>query len=154
MNPLPDLRPGNDGLLEVSTPEGWIPVTVSRCFPWTAPDHFFSLRDSSGKERAFIEDPGGLPPEARAALDSALALPVFLFEIRKLARIWIDIELRTWDVETAQGPRRFQTEMDAWPEALPDGSWLVRDVSGDLYRVPPAPKLDPASRAIFWAFLD
>jgi hypothetical protein len=150
----PPLRTGPDGRLQTEKDGQWITVNVSRCFPWTDPDHFFSLRGDDGREVAFVNDPSQLTTESQTALSLALTRSTFVFEVTRIEKIYRDIELRVWLVDTHQGPRKFETELDSWPDTIPGGGWLIRDVTGDLYRIPPQDKLDAASRKLFWAFLD
>lgn len=148
---------GRDGCLRLlGEPSAQIgkALSVVRCFPWTDPDRFLSLRDKDGKEVAFVADPTELDPDSRRALEQARDESSFVFEIQKVLRVARDIELRVWEVETTSGRRSFQTELEMWPEALPDGGSLVRDITGDLYRLPPAATLDLASRKLLWAFMD
>lgn len=152
--PIPALRLGPDGRLQASTEKGFVPVTVFRCFPWTAPDRYLSLRDAESAEIAFLPDPAVLEPESRQALDAVLALPGFAFDITGFRSIKTDFELRVWKVRTRQGERQFQTELDTWPEVLPGGGWLLRDVTRDLYRIPPLDQLDPASRKLFAPYVE
>ena len=65
-----------------------------------------------------------------------------------------EFELRVWNVETTQGSRKFQTKLDEWPQKLPGGDLLIRDVAGDLYLVVSDKRLDPKSEKLLWAFLD
>src|SRR5688500_17738623 len=37
-------------------------VHVQRCFPWSEPDHFISLRDDDDQEFALVADPSLLDP--------------------------------------------------------------------------------------------
>jgi len=148
------LRTGGDGRLQALGPDGFVAVSVCRCFPWTAPEAHYSLRDAEGKEVAYVVDAAQLDAESRKALDAALGLAGFFFRVTGIDSIKEDFELRVWRVRTAQGARIFQSELDAWPETLPGGGWLMRDVTGDLYRFPPPEALDPASRRLFWAFMD
>jgi hypothetical protein len=37
---------------------------------------------------------------------------------------------------------------------LPDGGLLLRDLAGDLYRLPDKSALDARSRKLLWAFVD
>lgn len=148
------LRTGPDGRLQAPGPDGFVPVSVSRCFPWTAPGGHLSLRDARGGEVAYVVDATLLDAESRKALEAALSLAGFTFAITGIDSIKEDFELRVWKVRTVQGKRTFQTELDVWPEALPGGGWLLRDVTGDLYRFPTVDALDPASRLKFWAFMD
>ena len=65
-----------------------------------------------------------------------------------------EVEIRRWQVETAQGPRRFVTRLDDWPRALPGGGLLIRDVAGDLYHLADPARMDQESRELLWAFVD
>ncbi|MEM0967281.1 MAG: DUF1854 domain-containing protein, partial [Verrucomicrobiota bacterium] len=64
-----------------------------------------------------------------------------------------DFELRTWKVKTESGDRVFQTALDSWPRNLEDGSYLVEDVFGDLYRFPPLDQLDKESARYLWSLV-
>ena len=65
-----------------------------------------------------------------------------------------EVEIRYWRVETRQGPRSFQTRRDDWPRRLSDWSFLIRDVSGDLYHVRDSRVLDRESREWLWAYVE
>ena len=153
MNDL-ELRTGTDGRLQCKSADSWIPVRAVRCFPWISADRYFSLRDRDGKEAALVEKPSDLDRASRQALELAVAASASCLEIRKIRRIGQDIELRVWEVETVAGTRKFQTELDTWPEPIPGGGWIVRDITGDLYRIPRPEELAQASKSLLWAFLD
>lgn len=148
------LERGVDGQLWASTGVRAQPVVVRRCFPWTAPARFVSLRDADEEEVALVRDLGELDPESRRALEAALVEAGFVLEILGVDDVDDEIEIRTFRVRTRQGPRRFQTLRDEWPRPLPGGGILLRDVAGDLYLVPDPMSLDPASRAKLWALVD
>jgi hypothetical protein len=131
-----------------------VPVRLVRCFPWSAPDRHLSLRDERGREVALVREPGELDPESGAALEEALATVSFVIEVLAIEAVEEDFEVRRWQVRTRQGCRRFQTRLDTWPRREPGGGWLVEDVAGDLFRLPPAGNLDPRSRRLVWAFVD
>lgn len=129
-------------------------VRAIRCFPWTLPQRYISLRDDEDNEVALVEDPADLDANSRAALDESLAEAGFLFEIRRILHVDEEVEIRSWTVETTQGPRNFQTARDAWPQQLPSGDYLIRDVAGDLYRITETARADPSSRPHLWAFVE
>jgi Domain of unknown function (DUF1854) len=129
-------------------------VHVRRCFPWTEPGRFVSLRDEDGEEFALVADPGELDGPSRGALDAALAEGGFVFDVAGVLEIEEEVELRHWRVRTRQGDRSFQTRLDEWPRTLPDGGLLIRDLTGDLYRLAHPDALDRTSRALLWAFVD
>jgi hypothetical protein len=129
-------------------------VHVQRCFPWSEPDQFISLRAHDGAEFALVTDPAELSDAARVVLLDALAEAGFIFDVEAVSEIEEEVELRNWMVRTNQGARRFQTRLDDWPRKLPDGGLLIRDVTGDFYRVRDPGALDRTSRALLWAFVD
>ncbi len=142
-----------DGKLWLLDAAGASVVDVVRCFPWSAPDRFLSLRDAEGAERGFVTSLDELTAESRAALESGLARSSFAFEVVRVLAISEDFELRSFLVETAQGTRRFQTALDAWPREV-DGGLVLEDVYGDLYRVSAPAALDAESRRLLRAFID
>ena len=129
-------------------------VWVRRCFPWSEPTRFVSLRDDEEREFALVRDPAELEPSSCRVLEDAMVAAGFVFEIIRVMGIEEEVEIRHWRVETQQGARSFQTRLDAWPRLLPRGGLLVRDVAGDLYHVADPGALDKQSRALLWAFVD
>ncbi len=129
-------------------------VWVRRCFPWSEPGRFLSLRDDDEEEFALVRDVAELAPASRRVLEEALVAAGFVFEVTRVVAIEEEIEIRHWQVETRQGPRAFQTRLDDWPRLLPHGGLLVRDVAGDLYHLADPQALDRKSRALLWAFVD
>ena len=129
-------------------------VSVRRCFPWTEPARHLSLRDADEEEFAFVRDPVDLDARSRAALEAALAVAGFVFEVTRVLEIEEEVEIRRWRVETRQGPRTFQTRLDDWPRSLPHGGLLIRDLAGDLYHLVEPKQFDKYSRELLWAFVD
>ena len=129
-------------------------VWVRRCFPWSEPGHYLSLRDNDENEFALVRDPAELDAASREALETALAVAGFVFEITRVLEIEEEVEIRRWRVETRQGARTFQTRLDDWPRSLPHGGLLIRDVTGDLYHLGKPAALDRHSRALLWSFVD
>jgi len=143
-----------DGRLWLTLGEDASPVVVRRCFPWTAPGRFVSLRDDRNTELALIADPDELDGESRRVLEEALVEAGFVLEVTGVAAIEEEVEIRHWTVTTRQGPRTFQTRLDDWPHALSGGGLLIRDVAGDLYHVSAPERLDAKSRELLWAYVD
>jgi hypothetical protein len=143
-----------DGRLWFGLGEEARAVTVLRCFPWSEPGRYVSLRDDDGVERALVTDPAELDSRSREALESALAEAGFLLDVTEIRSVEEEVEVRDWQVETRQGPRRFQTRLDDWPRPLPGGGFLLRDVGGDLYRLPEPEDMDGRSQTLLWPFVD
>ncbi len=153
----PRLLRRNDGRLCVAPADGAAeakPVRPVRCFPWSRPGAFVSLRDDKDEEVAFVDDPAALDPTSRAVLQEELAQVGFVLHVQRILSVREELEIRIWKVETREGPRTFQTARDEWPRLLADGALLLPDVAGDLYLIPRAAALDPASRRVLWAFTD
>ena len=129
-------------------------VSVRRCFPWSKPGRFVSLRDRNHNEVALIHEPQSLDPASREVLEQALVEAGFVLEVVKIDNIDDEVEIRTWKVETRQGMRTFQTRLDDWPREVPGGGLLIRDVAGDLYHIGDVDALDDKSRQLLWAFAD
>ncbi len=143
-----------DGQLWASQRDKQLPVWVSRCFPWSEPSRFISLRDTEDEEFALVRDLEHLSPGSRAALEISLAEAGFVLEIIGVESCEEEVEIRTWVVRTRQGRRSFQTRRDEWPRDMPGGGLLISDVSGDLFYVPDTESLDSKSRSLLWAFVD
>ncbi|MGF1656597.1 MAG: DUF1854 domain-containing protein [Verrucomicrobiales bacterium] len=129
-------------------------VRVQHCFPWTQPKRFLSIRSLDDTEELFIEDPAALEPGSREALENAAQQQRFIFMVEQVFEVKTEHELRLWRVATHKGLRRFQTKLDDWPVMVGDGSWLLRDVAGDIYFFERLSELDEKSRLILSAYLD
>ena len=148
------LRGAGEGRLVAEVDGAPVAVRLRQCFPWSEPRRHLSLRDAEDREVAFVEDPAQLAPDSRAALEQALAEAGFVLEVTRVLSIDEEVEIRQWVVETRQGRRAFQTHLDDWPRVLPAGGLLIRDVGGDLYRLPAPGTMDARSRELLWAFVD
>jgi hypothetical protein len=148
------LEKRRDGRLWALLAERAAPVKLRRCFPWTFPERYISLQTEQNEELAFVSDPKALDAASQAALSQALAEAGFVFLITRVHSVEEDFELRCFKVETPQGPRAFQTALDAWPRETPDGGLLIEDVAGDVFRIEDAGSLDARSRELVWELVD
>jgi hypothetical protein len=148
------LEQRQDGQLWARVGERECPVWVRRCFPWAAPGEWVSLRDRDEDEVALVRELGELDDESRAALERALGEAGFVVEVTGVEHVEDEIEIRTFRVRTEHGVRSFQTLRDEWPQEMPGGGLLIKDVAGDLYRVPAPEALDRRSRKKLVAFID
>lgn len=144
----------SDGQLWVKSNGSDVTVQVQRCFPWSEPGKFISLRDEDGNEIALIEDMHALDSISFKAVEKALSTAGFVMEIRKVLSLEDDFEIRSWEVLTIQGRRKLQTNLDDWPQEVPGGGLVIRDVSGDLFFIANPDELDNRSRKLLWGFLD
>lgn len=149
-----ELRSLGDGRLLAQRDGETCAVSVRRCFPWSEPGCFISLRNKDEKEFALVRDLRELDADSRRALEDSLAEAGLVLEIVRILKIEEEVEIRDWRVETRQGPRSFQTRLDDWPRQIPGGGVLIRDVAGDLYQVTDPAMLDKRSRDLLWVFVD
>ena len=149
----PTLLQLTNGQIAVKTATGITSVQITPCFPWSAPTEFLSLRDSDGNEVLFLEKLSELDEISRTILEKELAQSTGTFHVVSIQSLSKEIELRCWEVTTREGRRSFQTELDEWPREMPNGSFLVEDLFGDLYVVPPLDNLDPESQKFFWPLI-
>src|SRR6266581_2278082 len=89
-------------------------VWVRRCFPWSEPARFVSLRDDDQQEFALVRDPADLDAASRRVLEEALVAAGFVFQITRVTAIEEEVDIRHWRVETRQGTRSFQTRLATW----------------------------------------
>ena len=148
------LEQRRDGRLWARLGDRAAPVKLRRCFPWTFPDRYISLQTEDNAELAFVSDPEQLDAASQAALSGALSEAGFVFLIERVYSVEEDFELRCFKVETPQGPRAFQTALDAWPRETPDGGLLIEDVAGDVFRIENPESLDARSRELVWELVD
>jgi len=130
------------------------PVTPRRCFPWQEPERFISLVNTEKKEVALVHAIDDLDPASAEALREVLTLMGFTLQITRIESITKEIEIRNWQVQTVQGPRTFQTELDEWPRKISGDRYLIRDVCGDMYSVDEIDALDKKSRDLLWRLLE
>ena len=129
-------------------------VRVFCCFPWSEPGRYISLRDDKDREVVLIKQLGDLDVASREAVERGLAETGFVLEIIRVDDLREEFEIRAWKVMTRQGPRRFQTRRDEWPQKVARGGLLVRDVAGDLYHIADPHALDAASRKRLAVYID
>lgn len=143
-----------DGQLWAAMNGTWKPVRVHRCFPWSEPHQFLSLRDDENHELAMVAHLNELDDGSRQALTASLLEAGFILRVTRISEVDEEVEIRTWKVDTQQGPRSFQTRLDDWPWEVPGGGIVIRDVAGDLYHVADPDAMDEESRKWLWAFVD
>jgi hypothetical protein len=130
-----------------------LPVHPVRCFPWSAPGTLVSLRDDDERELFLVETLDALDATSAGVLREAMQSAGFVLVVDSIDAIEEDYEVRVWRTQTRHGKRTFQTRLDEWPWEAPDGGYLIRDLGGDLFRLPPLDTLDPKSRRLLWAYV-
>ncbi len=141
VNELPSLKISlrvlASGELILSQGEKEVSVYVHRCFPWSNPLNYLSLRDAQDGEHLLIRDLSDLDEKSQLALLEALKASEFCFQIEDIFEVFEEYELRVWKVRTDSGPRTFQTKLTDWPKSIPGGRYIVQDVYKDVFVMSP-----------------
>jgi hypothetical protein len=151
---MPQLNCNEAGQLLLHSQLESIPVRPVACFPWSEPNSYISLRNEWGIEVGFVHSTAELDHSSRTALETTLRQTRFVFEVTAIESVKDEFELRTWSVQTRQGPRSFQTKLDEWPRRLENSAVIIRDLSGDFYQINDPTGLDPTSQKLVWAFTE
>src|SRR2546425_10076269 len=93
-------------------------VWVRRCFPWSEPGRFVSLRDEDDNELALVGDPAELDPASRRVLEEAMAAAGFVFEVTRVMAIEEEVEIRHWRVGARPGHPPVPTRVAAGAGAV------------------------------------
>tara|TARA_R110002072_G_scaffold276051_1_gene437286 strand:- start:11807 stop:12277 length:471 start_codon:yes stop_codon:yes gene_type:complete len=144
----------NNFILQAKIKERSMEVYLKRCFPWSHPHQFISVRDTEDKEVFFIQNIDDLPEEERGLLLKQLESDTFVLEITKINSIDDEVEIRKFDVQTDKGHRVFQTMIDYWPEMLNSTDVLINDISGDMYKITNWKNLDFESCKLIEQYID
>ncbi len=114
-------------------------VSIHRCFPFSDPDHYISVREpeADGREIGLIEDIARLPDEIREMLEEQMALRYFTPVIHRIHSIKEENGFSYWDTETDRGACRFTVRMGGG-NVYPIGKdrYLINDLDGNRFEIP------------------
>lgn len=127
-------------------PEPIADVRVARCFPWSLPDTFLSIRDPDGKEIILLETLDELDEPARSLVAEELRDKIFSPRITRLLEFKEEFGVTSIRAETDRGEVAFQIRSRDDIRVLSPVRALFRDVDGNTYELPDHTALDPASR--------
>jgi hypothetical protein len=131
-----------DGDRQVATGCG-----VERCFPWSLPDEYLSIRDKDGKELLTLRRLADSPEDVRRLVSEELGVQEFIPRIRRILSVEDSFDVMIWKVETDRGPIEFLVKEDEDIRALEDDRAVIRDHRGMVFEIPSLSALDPRSRA-------
>ncbi|WP_419874687.1 DUF1854 domain-containing protein [Candidatus Pristimantibacillus sp. PTI5] len=125
-------------------------VTLARCFPYTKPGKFISVRSADGSEIAMIQDVNFLAEESlqavREELDRNYMIPVIkqILSVRKRGSEW------HLQVDTNYGPAALDLEnLHENIQPVTDSRWLVTDREGRRFELSDPGQMDARS-CEFW----
>ncbi|WP_373988198.1 DUF1854 domain-containing protein [Duganella sp. BuS-21] len=136
----------NDGVVH----EGVSPV---RAFPVQAPDDGLSLLNGDGKEVAWIERLGDLPPAIAALVEAELSGREFMPEIARINSVTSYATPCTWSVATDRGDTEFVLRGEEDIRRLTVDTLLISDIHGIHYLIRDLRELDKHSKKIIDRFL-
>lgn len=126
---------------------------IARCFPWSLPDVFISIRNAEGKEIALLRSTDELDPGSRAVVEADLQEKIFNPHIRRVLSYKSEFGVISVTAETDRGEVTFQIRGRDDVRPLSEGRLLFRDVDGNTYELPDAEQLDKTSRKHLSEFL-
>ena len=91
--------------------QGDQPVQIAqivRCFPFTSPHIWISLRDLDGAEIGLLNTLDGLEPASRRLIEEILKARYYIPKIHRITAVESGSGGATWAVETEDGPAQFR----------------------------------------------
>ena len=123
-------------------------VRVARCFPWSLPDQYVSIRDKEGVEQVLLTDLDGIDPETRKLIEQELAVQEFIPAITGVTAIDDSFGVMIWDVQTDRGPIELQIKTTDDIRRITQQRILLKDHAGGLFEIQDLAGLDPKSQRL------
>jgi len=123
-----------------------VDVKVVRCFPWSVPDGYVSVRDADGKEVAMFRSLDDLDAASRKVVDEELRDKVFNPKILRIVDYKHEFGVTQIQAETDRGEVTFQIRSRDDIRILSAKRALFRDVDGNTYELPDVTALDATGR--------
>ncbi len=126
---------------------------VARCFPWSLPETYISIRNKDGKEVALLKTLAELDPASRAIVQQELHDKVFNPRITRIVEHKTEFGVTSITAQTDRGPVTFQIRTRDDIRILSTTRLLFRDADGNTYEVADLLALDPASQEFLQNYL-
>ena len=123
-----------------------VDAKLARCFPWSLPDAYISVRDPGGKEIALLETLAELDDSSRLIADRELQERIFNPKITRITDYRSEFGVTTVVAQTDRGEVSFQIRSRDDIRMLGPMRMLFRDVDGNTYEVADVAELDRDSR--------
>ncbi len=137
----------------VGRDEPIVDARVARCFPWSLPDGYISVRDSDGREIVLLDSLDDLDPDSHQAVAEELRHKVFHPKITRVMSCRMEFGVTSISAETDRGEVTFQIGSRDDVRLLTATRALFHDVDGNTYELPDTGALDPESRRKLHALL-
>jgi hypothetical protein len=126
--------------------EPLVDARIVRCFPWSVPDNYLSVRDADGKEVAMLGSLDALDSASRGVAEGELAEKVFNPKIIRVVDFKDEFSVTSITAETDRGEVTFQIRSREDVRILSPTRALFRDVDGNTYELPDLSALDNTGR--------
>ena len=123
-----------------------VDVRLARCFPWSFPDAYISIRTADGQEIAMLRTLDELDPASREVAAAELRDKIFNPKIKQIVQCRHEFGISSITAETDRGRVVFQILSRDDVRLLSPTRALFRDVDGNTYELPDLTRLDPASQ--------
>ena len=127
-------------------PDPILDARVVRCFPWSLPDNYVSVRDSNGKEVAMLKTFESLDPESTSVVVAELTDKVFNPKILRILDFKDEFGVTYIKAQTDRGEVTFQIRSRDDVRVLSSSRALFRDVDGNTYELTDLTALNAAGR--------
>lgn len=121
-------------------------ASVSRCFPWSLPDGYISVRDKQGHEITLLKTLDELDPISRKVIEEELRDKVFNPRILRVLEHERVFGVTSITAITDRGQVTFQMMSRDDIRVLSKTRALFRDADGNIYELADLTKLDSRSR--------
>lgn len=123
-----------------------VDARLARCFPWSLPDTYISIRGADGHEIAMLKALDELDPASREVATDELRDKIFAPKIKRILRCRHEFDTSSITAETDRGTVIFQVRSRDDVRHLSPTRALFRDVDGNTYELLDLTRLDPASQ--------
>ena len=126
-----------------------VDARVARCFPWSMPEEYVSVRNSDGKEIALLPSLKELDADSRKVVERELRDRVFNPKIQRVIECKNEFGVTSIRAETDRGEVTFQIRSRDDVRVLSATRALFRDADGNTYELEDLNALDATSRKHF-----
>lgn len=130
-----------------------VDARVARCFPWSRPDEYVSVRDKDGKELMLLHTLGELDDASRQLVEQELHDKIFKPRIEQIVTLKTEFDVTTITARTDRGEVSFQIRGRDDVRVLSGSRMLLKDVDGNTYDLPDVSRLDRRSQKWLEQFL-
>lgn len=127
---------------------------IQSAFPLSDPRRMVVVRDPAGNQIGLIDDIGQLDKTSRSIAKQWLEKSYFVPWIKDVVSIQEKLGVSNWRVITNRGERSFEVRNPRRSiRHVYAGTYVVTDVDGNRYRLPPVEKLPLRAQLLLAEFL-